>query len=79
MRSSEMSSKCVSTHHAPHEPREREGGVLPVVDTGLVEVAHVHLHGSVILRLDEAVGPAALAGDVKVDVLTLFVKHLEMC
>ena len=74
-----MSSECVSTYHAPHEPGEGDGGVLPVVDTGLVEVADVHLHGSVILRLDEAVGPAALAGDVKVDVLTLFVKHLEMC
>jgi hypothetical protein len=71
-----MSSECVRTHHAPHEPGEGEGGVLPVVDTGLVEVAHVHLHGSVILRLDETVGPAALAGDVEVHVFTLSVDHL---
>lgn len=69
----------MSTYHAPHEPGEGEGGVLPVVDTGLVEVADVDLHGSVVLGLDEAVGPAALAGDVKVDVLTLGVDHLEMC
>ena len=74
-----MSSECVSTYHAPHEPGEGEGGVLPVVDTGLVEVADVDLHGSVVLGLDEAVGPAALAGDVKVDVLALGVDHLEMC
>ena len=66
----------MSTYHAPHEPGEGEGGVLPVVDTGLVEVADVHLHGSVILRLDEAVGPAALAGDVEVHVFTLSVDHL---
>lgn len=42
-------------------------------------MADVDLHGSVVLGLDEAVGPAALAGDVKVDVLTLGVDHLEMC
>jgi hypothetical protein len=30
----------------------------------------------VILRLDEAVGPAALAGDVEVHVFTLSVDHL---
>jgi hypothetical protein len=31
----------------------------------------------VILSLDEAVGPAALAGDVKLDVFAFFVVHRE--
>ena len=65
------------THHAPHKPGEGEGGVLAVVNAVLVEVTHVNLHGSVILGLDEAVGPAALAGDVEVDVLTVSVDHLD--
>jgi len=65
------------THHAPHEPGEGESGVLAVVHAGVVEVADVNLHGSVILGLDEAVGPAALARDVEVDVLTLSVDHLR--
>ena len=64
------------THHAPHEPGEGESGVLAVVHAGVVEVTDVNLHGSVILGLDEAVGPAALAGDVEVHVFTLSVDHL---
>ena len=72
-----MLSLCVITHHVPHVSGKGEGGVLAVVDTGLVEVAHVDLHGSVILSLDEAVGPAALAGDVKLDVFAFFVVHRE--
>ena len=59
------------THHAPHEPGEGESGVLAVVHAGVVEVTDVNLHGSVILGLDEAVGPAALARDVEVDGLAL--------
>lgn len=64
------------THHVPHVSREGEDGVLAVVDAMLVEVAHVKLHRSVVLGLDEAVGPAALAGNVKVDVFSLGVDHL---
>lgn len=68
----------LSTHHVPHVSREGEDGVLAVVDASLVEVAHVNLHGSMILGLDEAVGPAALAGNVKVDVFSLGVDHLNV-
>jgi hypothetical protein len=65
------------THHVPHVARQRDGRVLAIEHAGLVEVTDVNLHGRVILRLDEAVRPAALAGDVKVDVLTLGVLHFR--
>ena len=46
--------------------------------TGLVKVADVDLLEAWSLASMSG-GPAALAGDVKVDVLTLGVDHLEMC
>jgi len=72
-----MLSLRVITYHVPHVAGEGEGGVLAVVHAGLVEVTNVDLHGSVILSLDEAVSPAALAGDVEFDVFTLSVEHRE--
>lgn len=40
---------------------EGEGGVVAVVDALLVDVAHVQLHGAVVLRGDELVGPRAVS------------------
>ena len=43
-------------------PSEGHGGVVAREDTVLVEVANVELHGGVVLRREELVGPRAAGG-----------------
>lgn len=43
-----------------HFAREREGGELARVDARLVQVSEVDLHGGVVLRRDQLVGPGAV-------------------
>eukprot|EP00429_Kryptoperidinium_foliaceum_P137716 CAMPEP_0176267554 /NCGR_PEP_ID=MMETSP0121_2-20121125/43218_1 /TAXON_ID=160619 /ORGANISM="Kryptoperidinium foliaceum, Strain CCMP 1326" /LENGTH=133 /DNA_ID=CAMNT_0017607619 /DNA_START=19 /DNA_END=417 /DNA_ORIENTATION=+ len=57
------------------EAGEREGVELPGVDAVLVHLAHVQLHGAVLLRGDEAVRGRALPGKVQVDDAALVVLH----
>ena len=44
-----------------------------------IDVADVDLDGSVVLGGEQTVGPAALAGDVEVDVVTVLVLHGYLC
>ena len=44
-----------------------------------IDVADVDLDGSVVLGGEETVGPAALAGDVEVNVVTVLVLHGYLC
>ena len=67
----------LNTYIVANASRERNGGILAVVNAALVEVANVDLHAAVILRLDKTVGPAALTGNVKVNVLALRVNHVD--
>ena len=56
--------------------REGVGGGLTGEKAGDgIDVANVDLDGSVILGGQQTVGPAALAGDVEVDVVTVLVLH----
>lgn len=52
-----------------------EGGDLTIVHTTLINIGEVDLHGSVILRSDQAVGGRALAGDVKINTFSSVVLH----
>lgn len=54
------SSIETGTHRGTDGAVEGEGGVVAVVDALLVDVAHVQLHGAVVLRGDELVGPRAV-------------------
>ena len=53
----------------------KRGGLAGEQTRDGIDVADIDLDGSVIAGRQEAVGPAALAGDVEVDVVTVLVLH----
>lgn len=54
----------VALSHRSHEAAERICLVVARVSAILVDLAHTDLDGSVVFRLDDATGRAALAGYV---------------
>ena len=57
------------------EAAESDGVERPCVDTILIDLANVELHGGVVLGANEAGSGRALAGDVQVHLLSGFVLH----
>ena len=53
----------------------KRGGLAGEKSRDGIDVADIDLDGPVIAGRQEAVGPAALAGDVEVDVVTVLVLH----
>lgn len=59
--------RIVALPHAPYESRQRIRDVLASVVTQVVYFSDRDLNRCVVLCFDDAVGGAALAGDVEVD------------